>query len=88
MRQVSGRLDVYRANCSSQGAIDTVLFHFDPLTGEDALGESATGDMLQGVHVFNERPLEAFMYEGATKMVVLVNSARQVSQIRTYHGRD
>jgi hypothetical protein len=54
------------------------VFHFDPLTGEDVLGQSAKGDILQGIDVFKGHPLDAYMLEWHNKTVVLVDESHQV----------
>lgn len=57
------------------------MFHFNPLTGEDVLGVSVAGDVLQGVDVFSGTLLQAFMFEGPAKAVVLVDVSHQVWRI-------
>ena len=48
------------------------------MTGEDVLGVSVDGDVLQGVDVFTGPLLEAYMWESGKKIIVLIDESRQV----------
>ena len=61
-----------------QGLVDTVLFHVNALTGEDALEKSPAGTVLQGVDLISGPLLEAYQLPGNSKAVVLLNEFLQV----------
>ncbi|TFY63636.1 hypothetical protein EVJ58_g3135 [Rhodofomes roseus] len=64
---------------ASNGLMDTVLFHVDALTGEDARGVSASGDLLQGFDIIAGPIVEAYMLRnGPQKFVVLLDEFVQV----------
>ncbi|KAI0052505.1 DUF1620-domain-containing protein [Auriscalpium vulgare] len=58
--------------------VDTVLFHIDALTGDDAHGASPPGDVLQGQDLIAGPIIEAYLLDGDTKTVVLLDEYRQV----------
>ena len=58
--------------------MDTVLFHFNALTGEDALGKSPSGTVLQGVDIISGPLLGAYQLPGNTKAVILLDELLQV----------
>ena len=65
----------------TQGLVDTVLFHVDALTGEDARGKSpaAPGDLLDGEDAISGPLVEAFLLKaGAGRTVVLLDEFLQV----------
>lgn len=66
----------------SQGLVDTVLFHVDALTGEDARGVSVSGDLLQGFDIIAGPLVEAYLLRsGSKKFAVLLDEFVQVSVI-------
>lgn len=59
--------------------MDTVLFHVDALTGDDATGKSPANDVLQGKDVVSGPLVEAFLLKTAsTRVVVLLDEFLQV----------
>lgn len=59
--------------------MDTVLFHVDALTGEDARGKSLTNDVLQGEDVVSGPLVEAFLLRtDLARIVVLLDEFLQV----------
>ncbi|KAI0060106.1 DUF1620-domain-containing protein [Artomyces pyxidatus] len=58
--------------------VDTVLFHIDALTGEDAMGASLPGDVLQGHDIISGPLISAHLLPGDHKTVVLLDEFRQV----------
>ncbi|KAI0633153.1 DUF1620-domain-containing protein [Trametes polyzona] len=64
---------------ANNGLVDTVVFHVDALTGEDARGKSSTGDVLQGEDVVSGPLVEAFLLPtGHARVVVLLDEFLQV----------
>ncbi|KAI9451269.1 DUF1620-domain-containing protein [Lactarius psammicola] len=63
---------------ASNGLVDTVLFHVNALTGEDALGKSPAGEVLQGIDLISGPLLEAYQLPGNSKAVILLDEFRQV----------
>ncbi|KII83787.1 hypothetical protein PLICRDRAFT_147866 [Plicaturopsis crispa FD-325 SS-3] len=63
---------------ASNTLVDTVLFHLDALTGEDALKKSPSGGILQGTDVISGPLVEAFLLQNETKTVVLLDEFLQV----------
>ncbi|KAI0651032.1 DUF1620-domain-containing protein [Trametes meyenii] len=64
---------------ANNGLVDTVLFHVDALTGEDARGKSPAGDVLQGEDVVSGPLIEAFLWRAAAgRIVVLLDEFLQV----------
>ncbi|KAI0772317.1 DUF1620-domain-containing protein [Trametes elegans] len=64
---------------ANNGLVDTVLFHVDALTGEDARGESSAGDVLQGKDAVSGPVVEAFLLDTpAARAVVLFDEFLQV----------
>ncbi|KAH9929331.1 uncharacterized protein B0H18DRAFT_996604 [Fomitopsis serialis] len=64
---------------ASNGLVDTVLFHVDALTGEDARGVSESGDLLQGFDIIAGPIIEAYLLRsGSQKLVVLLDEFVQV----------
>ncbi|KAA1466837.1 DUF1620-domain-containing protein [Dentipellis sp. KUC8613] len=63
---------------ANNGLVDTVLFHIDALTGADVTGASDARDVLQGVDVISGPLLGAYLLEGETKNVALLDEFRQV----------
>ncbi len=61
-----------------QGLVDTVLFHVNALTGEDALGKSPTGTVLQGIDLISGPLLEAYQLPGNSKAIILLDEFGQV----------
>lgn len=55
-----------------------MVFHVNALTGEDALGKSAPGTVLQGIDLISGPLLEAYQLPGSSRAVVLVDEFRQV----------
>ncbi len=63
----------------TQTLVDTVVFHVDALTGEDARGQSPAGDLLQGEDAISGPLVEAFLLKGdAGRTVVLLDEFLQV----------
>ncbi|KAI0686950.1 hypothetical protein BC835DRAFT_1408443 [Cytidiella melzeri] len=63
---------------ASNTLVDTVLFHIDALTGEDATNTSKPGDVLQGIDVIAGPLVDAFFFQdSATKYVVLFDEFLQ-----------
>ncbi|EMD34983.1 hypothetical protein CERSUDRAFT_116509 [Gelatoporia subvermispora B] len=59
--------------------VDTVLFHFDPLTGEDVTAASEGSELLQGHDVIPGEFTEAFLLPNeTTKAVILFDEFLQV----------
>ncbi|EJD05202.1 DUF1620-domain-containing protein [Fomitiporia mediterranea MF3/22] len=58
--------------------VDTVAFHIDALTGEDAEGKSSSEDILQGVDIISGESIDVFMLRGDDKIVVLLDKFLQV----------
>nr|VWO96186.1 Non-canonical non-ribosomal peptide synthetase FUB8 (EC (Fusaric acid biosynthesis protein 8) [Ganoderma boninense] len=66
---------------ANNGLVDTVVFHVDALTGEDARAESpsAAGDLLQGEDAIAGPLVEAFLLNlGGGRTVVLLDEFLQV----------
>lgn len=60
--------------------VDTVLFHIDPLTGEDVRKESGDGDALKGHDAIAGPLVESYLLRnGPNKMVILLDEFVQVS---------
>ncbi|KAI9058646.1 DUF1620-domain-containing protein [Trametes sanguinea] len=57
---------------ANNGLVDTVVFHVDALTGEDAMGKSAPHDVLQGQDVVSGPLVEAFLLRADTGRAVLL----------------
>ncbi|EPQ55571.1 DUF1620-domain-containing protein [Gloeophyllum trabeum ATCC 11539] len=53
--------------------VDTVLFHIDALTGEDARGASPSGEVLQGLDIISGPLVDMFFLPGEKKVVVLID---------------
>ena len=63
----------------TQGLVDSVLFHVDALTGEDARGQSPSNDVLQGEDAVSGPLVEAFLLRtDAGRVVVLLDEFLQV----------
>ena len=63
----------------SQTLVDTVIFHLNARTGEDALGVSKKGSsILQGLDVIQGSLVEAYLLQTEVKMVVLFDEFLQV----------
>ena len=62
----------------SQGLVDTVIFHVNAVTGEDALGKSPAGTVLQGVDLISGPSLGAYQLSGHSKALIVLNEFRQV----------
>ena len=63
---------------SSQTLVDTVIFHLNARTGEDALGVSQKDSVLQGLDVIQGPLVEAYFLQVEIKMVVLFDEFLQV----------
>ncbi|TBU24929.1 hypothetical protein BD311DRAFT_780673 [Dichomitus squalens] len=64
---------------ASNGLVDTVLFHVDALTGEDARRQSPSNDLLQGEDAVSGPLVEAFLLPtDAGRAVVLLDEFLQV----------
>ena len=63
---------------SHKGLVDTVVFHIDALTGEDAEGKSSSNGLLEGIDVVNGEVLDVFLLRGGNKTVVFVDKFLQV----------
>jgi ER membrane protein complex subunit 1 len=66
----------------SKGITDTVVFHFDPMNGEDILGISMRGNVLQGVDVFTGPLLDAYMWKSDKKIIILIDGSQLVYNIQ------
>ena len=65
-----------------KGLVDTVLFHVDALTGEDARGVSAPGELLQGFDIIAGPLVQAYLLRSDTqKFVVLLDEFVQVNRM-------
>ena len=62
----------------SQGLVDTVIFHINAVTGEDALGKSPAGTVLQGVDLISGPSLGAYQLSGHSKAVIVLDEFLQV----------
>ncbi|CCM05286.1 uncharacterized protein FIBRA_07498 [Fibroporia radiculosa] len=64
---------------ATNSLVDTVVFHVDALTGDDATGKSPSKDILQGVDVISGPLVEAFMLRtDAGRVVVLLDEFAQI----------
>ncbi|KAH9981995.1 hypothetical protein BJV74DRAFT_852482 [Russula compacta] len=63
---------------ANNGLVDTVLFHVNALTGEDALGKSPVGAVLQGFDLISGPLLGAYPLPGMNKAIILLDEFRQV----------
>ncbi|THH17682.1 hypothetical protein EW146_g3182 [Bondarzewia mesenterica] len=63
---------------AENGLVDTVVFHIDALTGEDATGASSSNEVLPGVDIISGPLIESYMLQGQSKMVILLDEFRQV----------
>ncbi|KAI0743061.1 hypothetical protein C8Q80DRAFT_1192304 [Daedaleopsis nitida] len=64
---------------ANNGLVDTVLFHVDALTGEDARGKSPSNDVLQGEDIVSGPLVEAFLLRTENgKIVVCLDEFLQV----------
>ena len=61
-----------------QTLVDTVVFHLNARTGEDALGVSKKDSILQGLDVIQGPLVEAYLLQAEIKMVVLFDDFLQV----------
>ena len=61
-----------------QTLVDTVIFHLNARTGEDALGVSKNNSILQGLDVIQGSLVEAYLLQTDIKMVVLFDEFLQV----------
>lgn len=61
-----------------QTLVDTVIFHLNARTGEDALGVSKKDSVLQGLDVIQGSLVEAYLLQTEIKMVVLFDEFLQV----------
>ncbi|KAF8884531.1 hypothetical protein BD779DRAFT_1443085 [Infundibulicybe gibba] len=59
--------------------VDTVLFHLDALTGEDATKKSAKADILQGLDIIAGPLVEAHLVDEESKFIVLLDEFLQVN---------
>ncbi|KAI0292365.1 hypothetical protein B0F90DRAFT_1770565 [Multifurca ochricompacta] len=62
---------------ANNGLVDTVIFHVNALTGEDALGKSPADKVLQGLDLISGPLLGAYQLPGSSKAVVLLDEFRQ-----------
>ena len=62
----------------SQTLVDTVVFHLNARTGEDALGVSKNGSILQGLDIIQGSLVEGYLLQTEIKMVVLFDEFLQV----------
>ena len=65
--------------------VDTVLFHVDALTGEDAEGKSPSKGLLEGIDIINGDLVDAFVLQDNGKIIVLVDKFLQVNSRNDYH---
>ena len=61
-----------------QTLVDTVIFHLNARTGEDALGLSKKDPVLQGLDVIHGPLVEVYLLQTEIKMVVLLDEFLQV----------
>jgi ER membrane protein complex subunit 1 len=61
-----------------QGLVDTVIFHVNALTGEDTLGKSPAGTVLQGVDLISGPTLGVYQLPGYGKAIIVLDEFRQV----------
>jgi hypothetical protein len=62
----------------SKNQTDTVIFHLDALSGEDVTGISPSSAALQGVEPISGPLLDAFLFQGDKKTVVMVDEYLRV----------
>jgi hypothetical protein len=55
-----------------------VVFHLNALTGEDALGKSPTGTVLQGVDLISGPSLGAYLLPENSNAIILLDESLQV----------
>lgn len=55
-----------------------MIFHVDALTGEDVLGDSPAGQILQGLDAVSGEAIDGFMLRTDDKIVVLIDKYLQV----------
>jgi hypothetical protein len=67
-----------------QGLIDTVIFHVNALTGEDALGKSPADTILQGVDLISGLSLGAYQLPGHSKAVIVLDEFCQVRFVQIW----
>ncbi|KAL5498433.1 hypothetical protein ACEPAH_2575 [Sanghuangporus vaninii] len=71
------RVAIVTQRMADNGLVDTVLFHIDALSGEDAEGKSPSKGVLEGIDIINGELLDAFMLH-EEKIVVLVDKFLQI----------
>ena len=55
-----------------------MIFHLNALTGEDALGKSPTGTVLQGVDLISGPSLGAYLLPENSNAIILLDESLQV----------
>ena len=55
-----------------------MIFHLNALTGEDALGKSPVGSVLQGVDLISGPSLGAYSLPGNSNAIILLDELLQV----------
>ncbi|THH04236.1 hypothetical protein EW145_g5667 [Phellinidium pouzarii] len=73
----SPRVVLVTQRIADNGLTDTVVFHIDALTGEDAERNSPSG-MLKGTDAVRGEILDAFMLRGENKTVILLDKFLQI----------
>jgi ER membrane protein complex subunit 1 len=65
--------------------VDTVVFHLDALTREDARNVLRSGDILQGLDIISGPLLETFLFHKEEKAVILIDEFLQVRLWFIFH---
>jgi hypothetical protein len=63
---------------AKNGLVDTVVFHVNALTGEDASGKSPVGTALQGVDLISGPSLGAYALPEISNAIILLDESLQV----------
>ena len=62
-----------------QSLVDTVLFHFDALTGQDVTKTSTIGEPFEGFDIIAGPIIDCFVLQNKTKTVLLLDEFMQVN---------
>ncbi|TFK33104.1 hypothetical protein BDQ12DRAFT_658417 [Crucibulum laeve] len=58
--------------------VDTVIFHFNAVTGEDARGVSPADEVFEGLDIISGPIVEAYLLQNDTRVVILLDEYLQV----------
>ena len=64
--------------------VDTVLFHFDAITGQDVMKTSPIGEPFEGLDIIPGPIVECFLFQNQTKTILLLDEFMQVNTF-LYH---